>query len=95
MCNMFTFLFLWILYLSLYQVGQTFIYFQWDSLLLESGFISVFVAPLIHSKKGSNTPKDKFCFWLIKWLLFRLMFASGVVKLTSKCPTWWNLSGTF
>ena len=30
--------------------------------------------------------------WLVKWLLFRLMFASGVVKLTSHCPTWWGLT---
>lgn len=34
-------------------------------------------------------------FYLVKWLLFRLMFASGVVKLTSQCPTWWSLTGTF
>ena len=31
-------------------------------------------------------------FFLIRWLLFRLMFASGVVKLTSGCPTWWSLT---
>ena len=31
-------------------------------------------------------------FWLVRWLLFRLMFASGVVKLTSECPTWWGLT---
>jgi hypothetical protein len=29
---------------------------------------------------------------LVRWLLFRMMFASGVVKLTSGCPTWWGLS---
>lgn len=92
-CNFFTFLALWILYLSLYKVGQTFMYFQWDIMLLESGFITIIVAPIIYSKKTSTTPKDQISFWLVKWLLFRLMFASGVVKLTSKCPTWWGLSG--
>lgn len=30
--------------------------------------------------------------WLVKWLLFRLMFASGVVKLTYMDKTWWNLT---
>lgn len=38
-------------------------------------------------------PHDGLPFWLVRWLLFRLMFASGVVKLTSRCPTWWGLTG--
>ncbi|XP_057381107.1 lipase maturation factor 2-like isoform X2 [Daphnia carinata] len=91
-CNLFVFFTLWLLYLSLYKVGQTFLHFQWDIMLLESGFITIVVAPIIYSKKRRTTPRDRLCFWLVKWLLFRLMFASGVVKLTSKCPTWWNLS---
>lgn len=89
--NSLAFIMLWLLYLSLYQVGQTFMHFQWDILLLECGFISILVAPFFSSRKYS--PKDHFCYWLVKWLLFRLMFASGVVKLTSECPTWWGLSG--
>jgi hypothetical protein len=40
-----TFFILWIFYLSLYQVGQTFMWFQWDILLLEVGFLSILVAP--------------------------------------------------
>ena len=35
---------------------------------------------------------DGMTLWLVRWLLFRLMFASGVVKLTSLCPTWWKLT---
>uniref|UniRef100_K7F4K2 Lipase maturation factor n=1 Tax=Pelodiscus sinensis TaxID=13735 RepID=K7F4K2_PELSI len=88
------FLLLWALYLSLYQVGQVFLYFQWDSLLLETGFLAVLVAPL-HLLKWRSTawrPHDSITFWLMRWLLFRLMFASGVVKLTSRCPTWWGLT---
>ncbi|NXA57538.1 LMF2 factor, partial [Nothocercus julius] len=77
------------------QVGQVFLYFQWDSLLLEAGFLAVLVAPL-HLLKWRSTawrPHDAVTFWLVRWLLFRLMFASGVVKLTSRCPTWWGLTG--
>ncbi|KAM9245642.1 lipase maturation factor 2 [Leptosomus discolor] len=83
-----------VLYLSLYQVGQVFLYFQWDSLLLEAGFLAVLVAPLRLLKWGSTAwrPHDGVTFWLVRWLLFRLMFASGVVKLTSRCPTWWGLT---
>ncbi|XP_075285226.1 lipase maturation factor 2 [Opisthocomus hoazin] len=85
---------LWLLYLSLYQVGQVFLYFQWDSLLLEAGFLAVLVAPLRLLKRGAAAwrPHDGLPFWLLRWLLFRLMFASGVVKLTSRCPTWWGLT---
>ncbi|XP_075580733.1 LOW QUALITY PROTEIN: lipase maturation factor 2 [Pelecanus crispus] len=85
---------LWVLYLSLYQVGQVFLYFQWDSLLLEAGFLAVLVAPLHLLKWRTTTWRahDGVTFWLVRWLLFRLMFASGVVKLTSRCPTWWGLT---
>ncbi|XP_077120447.1 lipase maturation factor 2 [Ranitomeya variabilis] len=88
------FLLLWILYLSLYQVGQVFLYFQWDSLLLETGFLAILVAPMraLRSKMNVWSAHDGITFWLTRWLLFRLMFASGVVKLTSRCPTWWGLT---
>ncbi|KAM6936764.1 lipase maturation factor 2a [Xenentodon cancila] len=87
------FFFLWALYLSMYQVGQVFLYFQWDNLLLETGFLCILVAPLT-LLRGSRAVRehDRVTFWLIRWLLFRLMFASGVVKLTSRCPTWWGLT---
>ncbi|XP_033224978.1 lipase maturation factor 2-like [Belonocnema kinseyi] len=83
---------LWATYYSLYQVGQIFMWFQWDSLLLETGFLCIIIAPLWntqHSKAG--TPSDSVTFWTIRWLYFRLMFSSGVLKLSSGCPTWWNL----
>lgn len=92
---------LWILYFSIYQVGQVFMWFQWDILLLEAGFLCILVAPLgiIHRTLGLNSswrlphrPHDEVTLWLVRWLLFRLMFASGVVKLTSGCPTWWGLT---
>lgn len=88
---------LWSLYYSLYQVGQTFMWFQWDILLLEAGFLCILVAPLRYRpvsrrKPAPLPPSDAVAFWLVRWLLFRLMFSSGVVKLTSGCPTWWNLT---
>ncbi|XP_050457179.1 lipase maturation factor 2-like [Cataglyphis hispanica] len=83
---------LWSLYYSLYQIGQTFMWFQWDILLLEVGFLCILVAPFWYSHRGKpSTPSDAVTFWTVRWLLFRLMFASGVVKLTSECPLWWKL----
>lgn len=86
---------LWILYMSLYQVGQTFTWFQWDILLLEAGFLTVLVAPLRllgWTIGGTTSNHTWITLWLVRWLLFRLMFAAGVVKLTSLCPTWWQLT---
>ncbi|XP_044796623.1 lipase maturation factor 2 isoform X3 [Bubalus bubalis] len=95
------YLLLWAAYLSVCQVGQVFLYFQWDSLLLETGFLAVLVAPLglppnhkqtPQGRPGGVSPHEGLPFWLVRWLLFRLMFASGVVKLTSRCPAWWGLT---
>jgi len=90
--NKFVFIALWLLYFSVYQVGQTFLWFQWDILLLETGFLTIFVAQFFNSKSGMNGGHTAMAFWLVKWLLFRLMFQSGVVKLQSDCPTWWGLT---
>ncbi|XP_076297580.1 lipase maturation factor 2 [Lasioglossum baleicum] len=91
-CITLVFALLWMLYYSLYQIGQTFMWFQWDVLLLEAGFLCILVAPFWHSQHGKvNKPSDAVTFWIIRWLLFRLMFSSGVVKLTSGCPIWWKL----
>ncbi|XP_062591201.1 lipase maturation factor 2-like isoform X1 [Saccostrea cucullata] len=90
--DMISFTLLWMIYLSLYQVGQTFLWFQWDILLLETGFLAVLLAPFNMQFFSSHHQHDRITLWLVRWLLFRLMFASGVVKLTSGCPTWWGLT---
>ena len=75
---------LWVFYLSLVSAGQAFLSFQWDVLLLETGFLAIFFAPLrIRDtlSRASQLPTAFLC--LLKWLLFRLMFASGFVKLAS------------
>uniref|UniRef100_A0A673WWQ2 Lipase maturation factor n=1 Tax=Salmo trutta TaxID=8032 RepID=A0A673WWQ2_SALTR len=84
---------LWALYLSLCQVGQDFLRFQWDSLLLEAGFLTVLVAPLnLLRWRSAFRQHDAVTFWLVRWLLFRLTFGSGVAKLASHCPSWWGLT---
>jgi hypothetical protein len=37
---------LFVLYLSLTIAGHTFLSFQWDILLLETGFLALFFAPM-------------------------------------------------
>jgi hypothetical protein len=69
-----------VLYLSLVHIGQTFLGYQWDYLLLETGFLAIFLVPTL--------PRV----WLFRWLLFRLMLLSGTAKLLSGDPTWRNLT---
>ena len=84
---------LWGAYLSLCIAGQTFFHFQWDVLLLEAGFLSIFFAPLsLWPRPTRERPPSTIARWLLWWLLFRLMFQSGVVKLLSGDPTWADLT---
>ncbi|MGD8644864.1 MAG: lipase maturation factor family protein [Chromatiales bacterium] len=73
---------LFVLYLSLYRVGQIFFNFQWDYLLLEAGFLSIFL----------TAGPSRLIVFLFHWLLFRLRFLSGLSKLMSGDPSWTGLS---
>ena len=83
---------LWALYLSFCTIGSPFFNFQWDILLLETGFLAIFYAPLQWLERPSLQARPPaLAVWLLRWELFRLMFESGCVKLMSGDPSWWNL----
>jgi lipase maturation factor len=65
---------LWLLYLSIVNVGQTFYSFGWESLLLEAGFLAIFFGPV------TTTPQLSLIL-LLRWLLFRVEFGAGMIKL--------------
>lgn len=79
---------LWAAYLSFVSVGHPFLSYQWDALLLESGFLAILVAPWTLRLNRVPGGPPGLAVWLVRWLVFRLMFLSGVVKLTSADPTW-------
>jgi predicted DCC family thiol-disulfide oxidoreductase YuxK len=84
---------LWLLYLSLVTVGRDFLGFQWDNLLLEAGFLAVFLAPRqLLPRLSREAPPSRLFVWLLRLLLFKLMFSSGCVKLLSGDPNWRNLT---
>jgi len=83
---------LWVCYLSLCSAGQIFMDFQWDSLLLESTLIAIFLVPWRAGRGEFSYEPPKLARYLTWWLLFRLMFLSGAVKLTSGDPTWRSLT---
>jgi hypothetical protein len=75
---------LWVLYLSFVNVGQTFYGFGWETLLLETGFLAIFIG-------SHRTEPGIVLIWLQRWLLFRLMFGAGLIKLRGD-PCWRDLT---
>jgi len=79
-------------YLSLTIAGQTFLSFQWDILLVETGFLAILLAPWRLWWTRTNEPRvSRVGIFLLKLLLFKLILMSGAVKLTSGDDCWWNL----
>ena len=83
---------LWALYLSLVSVCGPFLSFQWDALLLETAFLAIFYLPWRRPNWRRVAFPSRIVHWLLWWLLFRLMFESGVVKLASRDINWRDFS---
>lgn len=64
----------WALYLSIVNVGQTWYAFGWESILLECGLLAVFLG-------NDRAAAPVLVMWLARWLLFRIEFGAGLIKL--------------
>src|SRR5439155_19609781 len=86
-------LLLWALYLSLSVAGQDFLEFQWDALLLETAVFAFLLAPGAWLPGlARERPPSAAALFLVRWLLFRLMLASGVTKLAWHDASWRDLT---
>jgi hypothetical protein len=80
-------------YLSFVGAAQDFANYQSDGMLLEAGFISLFLAPAgFFPGWGANSPPPRASVLLLLWEWFRIYFESGAVKLLSGDPTWRNFT---
>ncbi|AJF68479.1 lipase maturation factor family protein [Streptomyces vietnamensis] len=82
--SMLLWLVLWGLYLSIVNVGQTWYSFGWESLLLETGMLAVFLG-------NDDTGPPVLVLFLLRWLLFRVEFGAGLIKIRGD-PCWRNLT---
>ncbi|WP_405866400.1 lipase maturation factor family protein [Streptomyces sp. NBC_00005] len=64
----------WVLYLSIVNVGQTWYAFGWESLLLEVGFLAVFLG-------NDEVAPPIVVLFLLRWILFRVEFGAGLIKM--------------
>jgi len=72
--SMLTWASLWLVYLSFVNVGQVFWGFGWETLLLETGFLAIFFG-------SRDIAPPTLVVWLLRWVLFRIMFGAGMIKL--------------
>lgn len=80
-------LLVWASYLSLVSIGQRWLAYQWDVLLVEVAFAAALLGWWgRRARRQAPAPS----WWLLRWILFRLVFFGGLVKLTSGDPSWWD-----
>jgi hypothetical protein len=80
-------------FLSFIAAAQDFASYQSDGMLLEAGFIGVFLAPPgWRPRGGASHPPSRASRYLLIWLMFRIYFESGIAKMLGRDPQWRNFT---
>jgi lipase maturation factor len=83
---------LWVLYLSLIHGGQLFYGYGWETMVVEAGFLAMFLPPILSVHPfPQKTPPSLVVIWLIRWMLFRVMFGAALIKFRGD-PCWRDLT---
>ena len=82
---------LWVLYMSFLNIGQDWYGYGWEIQLLETGFLAIFLCPLLDGRPFPKRPAPRLVIWLFRWLIFRIMIGAGLIKLRGD-PCWRNLT---
>ncbi|HEY1166772.1 MAG TPA: lipase maturation factor family protein [Chitinophaga sp.] len=72
---------LWLLYMSLVHVGQEWYGYGWEIQLLETGFLAIFLCPLLDMRPFPKRPPPLAIILLFRWLAFRIMLGAGLIKI--------------
>jgi hypothetical protein len=70
-----------VLQISIAAVGQTFYGFGWEIQLVETGFLCIFLCPLLDGRPFPRRPAPAAIVWLLRWLVVRIMWGAGLIKL--------------
>ncbi|MDQ2753117.1 MAG: lipase maturation factor family protein [Bacteroidota bacterium] len=71
---------LWFFYLSLVHVGQDWYGYGWEIQLTETGFLAIFLCPLLDARPFPKRPPPYLIIVLFRWLIVRIMLGSGLIK---------------
>jgi hypothetical protein len=82
---------LWALYMSIVHVGQDWYGYGWELQLLETGFLAIFLCPLLDPRPFPRREPPMAVIWLLRWLAFRIMVGAGLIKFRGD-PAWRSLT---
>jgi hypothetical protein len=82
---------LWALYMSFVHIGQEWYGYGWEIQLLETGFLAIFLCPLLDGRPFPRRAPPMAVIWLFRWLIFRVMLGSALIKLRGD-EVWRNLT---
>ncbi|HYC57027.1 MAG TPA: lipase maturation factor family protein [Candidatus Binatia bacterium] len=82
---------LWALYMSIVRVGQDWYGYGWEIQLLETGFLAIFLCPLLDGRPFPKREPPRAILALYRWLIFRIMLGAGLIKLRGD-EVWRNLT---
>ena len=85
---------LWILYMSFVHVGQDWYGYGWEMQLLETGFLAIFLCPLLDARPFPRRPPPLVIIWLFRALIFRIMFGAGMIKIRGD-ESWRDLTALY
>jgi len=74
---------LWALQVSIADAGQVFYGFGWELQLAETGFLCIFLVPLLDGRPFPRLAPSPVVIWLLRWLIVRVMWGAGLIKLRS------------
>ncbi len=82
---------LWLIYMSFVHIGQLWYGYGWEIQLLETGFLAIFLCPLIDMRPFPKSAPPKLVIWLFRWLTFRIYLGAGLIKIRGD-SCWRNLT---
>jgi hypothetical protein len=85
---------LWLLYMSFVHLGQDWYGYGWEIQLLETGFLAIFLCGPLDGRPFPKRETPVVIIWLFRWLIFRIMIGSGIIKLRGD-PVWRDLTALY
>jgi hypothetical protein len=85
---------LWFLYMSFVHAGQEWYGYGWEIQLTETGFLAIFLCPLIDPRPFPRRAPPMPIIILFRWLIFRIMLGAGLIKIRGD-ETWRNATALY
>src|SRR6202158_608177 len=85
---------LWAMYMSIVHIGQDWYGYGWEIQLLETGFLAIFLCPLLDAPPVPKREPAVVVLWLVRWLIFRIILGAALIKLRGD-PVWRDLTGLY